>query len=71
MSATNELGNNGINNRDKCRIMEQIVRRENMTRAYKRVVSNKGCEGLVDMEIEEMQIYLKGRWENIIMKFLK
>lgn len=71
MSATNELGNNGGNNRDKGGLMEQIVSRENMTRAYKRVVSNKGCAGLDGMEVEEMQSYLKEHWESIKMELLK
>lgn len=62
MSATNQLGN--IKDKDELgtELMEQIVSRENMAKAYKRVVSNKGSHGVDGMRCEDLQGYLKANW---------
>jgi len=70
MSATNGLGNKGTNNRSKGGLMEQIVSRENMTKAYKRVVSNKGSSGIDKMKVEDLADYLKEDWLSIKTKLL-
>lgn len=70
MSATNGLGNKRINNRNSGELMEQLVSRENMTKAYKRVVSNKGSSGIDEMEVEDLKGYLKEHWSTIKMELL-
>lgn len=46
-------------------MMEQVVGRANMKRAYERVVSNKGAAGVDGMEVEELLPYLQRTWERI------
>lgn len=46
-------------------ILELILSRENMTSAYQRVVSNKGCAGVDGMEVEDLQAFLKAHWIDI------
>jgi RNA-directed DNA polymerase len=49
--------------RDDTGLMEAVVERSNMIRAYKRVVSNKGVAGSDGMKIEELHSYLTVHWE--------
>ncbi len=44
-------------------LMEWLVSRENMTKAYKRVVGNKGAPGVDDITVEELKDHLIGCWE--------
>jgi len=46
-------------------LMLQIVSRENMTKAYKRVVSNKGSSGIDGMQVDELKSYLQEHWLEI------
>ena len=62
MSATSGLGNNRIKGELPTELMEQIVSRENMTKAYNRVKSNKGSSGVDGKTVEELQGYLKANW---------
>ena len=62
MSATNGLGDNKIKGELPTELMEQIVSRENMTKAYNRVKSNKGSSGVDGKTVEELQGYLKANW---------
>ena len=43
-------------------MMEAVVERENMRRAYRRVVSNKGAPGVDGMFTEELHGYLQENW---------
>jgi group II intron reverse transcriptase/maturase len=45
--------------------MEQVVARENMLAALRRVESNKGAPGTDGMTVEQLLGYLKGNWEHI------
>ncbi|MBZ5554031.1 MAG: hypothetical protein LAO21_15050 [Acidobacteriia bacterium] len=45
--------------------MEAVVERENMKRAYQRVVSNRGAAGVDEMTVEQLKPYLKGHWARI------
>jgi RNA-directed DNA polymerase len=47
------------------RLMEAVVARENMARAYARVVQNKGAAGVDGMEVGELKPYLQDHWEGI------
>jgi RNA-directed DNA polymerase len=39
-------------------MMEAVVERENMLRAYKQVVGNKGAAGVDGMTVEELKPFL-------------
>jgi len=45
--------------------MEAVVEKENMQRAYKRVVSNKGAAGVDEMSVAELAPYLREHWPKI------
>lgn len=47
------------------RILEEVLRRENMTAAYKRVVRNKGAPGVDGLEVEALAAYLREHWPRI------
>lgn len=46
-------------------LMEQVVGRENLKRALKRVVANKGAPGPDGMTVEELTPYLKVHWPRL------
>jgi RNA-directed DNA polymerase len=47
------------------RLMEAVVERENMKRAYHRVCANKGSAGVDGMPVEALQGYLVENWLRI------
>lgn len=47
------------------RLMDMILERENLIRAWKRVCDNKGAPGVDGMKIEQLWDYLKGHWPTI------
>lgn len=47
------------------KLMEEILSRENMAQAYKKVKSNKGGSGVDGISTEEIQGYLKENWPSI------
>ena len=51
-------------------LMEQVVERDNLVRALKRVRSNKGSAGIDGMRVEELPEYLRGNWERIRAELL-
>ena len=52
-------------------LMEEILSRENMKLAYKRVKSNKGAGGIDGITVDEVNEYLKENWHNIKERILK
>ena len=46
-------------------LMEEVLRRENLMRAHKRVKSNKGAAGTDGMSVEELMQYCRENWETI------
>ena len=54
-------GNDPLNRRT----MEEVVRRENLLIALKRVLANKGSSGIDGMSVEELRDYLKLHWPQI------
>ena len=53
------------------RLLEEVLRRENMLSALRRVRSNKGASGIDGMTVEELGPYLKMDWPRIREKLLK
>lgn len=52
-------------------MLEQILGRENMTEAYKRVVANRGSHGIDGMGVDELLPYLKENWATIKQQLLE
>jgi RNA-directed DNA polymerase len=46
-------------------LMEEVLTKENMTKAMKRVEANKGAAGIDDMTVGELKDYLKQEWPRI------
>ena len=53
------------------RLLEEVLRRENMLSALRRVRSNKGAPGIDGMTVEELVHYLKMEWPRIREELLK
>ena len=51
-------------------LIEQMVERENMRSAYRRVVSNRGSAGVDGMTVEELGPYLVDHWSSIRVSLL-
>ncbi|WP_246543221.1 reverse transcriptase domain-containing protein [Fusibacter paucivorans] len=47
-------------------LMEVILTKENLNRAYKKVVANKGASGIDEITVEELGSYIKENQEAII-----
>ena len=45
--------------------MKQILSKENMTQAYKKVKANKGASGIDRVSMDEVDAYLKEHWDSI------
>src|SRR5215813_6869706 len=52
-------------------MMEAVVARENMFRAYEQVMSNKGAAGVDRMTVEQLKPYLQEHWERIKEELLR
>lgn len=52
-------------------LMEAVVERKNMGRAYKRVVSNKGSAGIDEMSVEDLGAHLREHWPQIKEQLLQ
>jgi group II intron reverse transcriptase/maturase len=52
-------------------LMEQVVERENLIRAWKRVRANKGSPGIDGMTVDELPGYLKENWPRIREELLR
>jgi RNA-directed DNA polymerase len=46
-------------------LLERILSRENMLRAWKRVKANKGAPGIDNMSIEDFPEFVRNNWESI------
>ena len=51
--------------------MEEVVRRENLKKALKRVCANKGSPGIDGMTVDELKSYLKVHWPEIREQLLQ
>jgi RNA-directed DNA polymerase len=46
-------------------LMEEVVERSNLKRAYQRVVENKGAPGVDDVSVSELKDWLKIHWPSV------
>jgi len=46
-------------------LMEEVLTKENMTKALKRVEQNQGAAGIDNMTVGELRVYLKQEWPRI------
>ena len=49
----------------RSKLMEAVVERGNLQRAYQRVVENKGAAGVDDLDVSELKAYLQQHWPAI------
>ena len=52
-------------------LMESVVERNNLNKAYRRVFSNKGAAGIDGMSVNELHLWLKTNKEELIKKLLE
>ena len=52
-------------------LMNQILSKENMTLAYKKVKANKGSGGIDNVSMKDIDAYLKENWDGIKARILK
>jgi RNA-directed DNA polymerase len=52
-------------------LMEQLVERSNMKRAYAQVMRNKGAAGIDNMSVDSLMPYLREKWPEIKGRILK
>lgn len=50
---------------EESQLMEAVVARENLLRAYSQVMSNKGAAGVDSMTVEQLKPYLQTHWGQI------
>jgi RNA-directed DNA polymerase len=55
----------------KSAMMEEVVRRENLKKALKRVCANKGGPGIDGMTVDELKEHLKVHWPQIRTRLLQ
>lgn len=46
-------------------MLEKILSKENMTKAYNRVLSNQGCAGIDKMSVYSLKLHLYANWSEI------
>ena len=56
---------------DTSRLLEEVLERNNMLLALKRVISNKGSHGVDGMKIDELREHIKKHWHTIKVKLLE
>jgi RNA-directed DNA polymerase len=52
-------------------LMEAVVERGNLTRAYERVMGNRGAAGVDEMSVEDLKPYLRENWPRIKEELLQ
>ena len=52
-------------------LMERVVESENLRKAYRRVLSNRGAPGVDDMEVDDLKGYLRKEWPRLSKELLE
>ena len=58
--------NREVDRKDGADLLEKVLSRENLNKAYKRVKANKGASGVDGMTVEEALPWLKERKEELL-----
>ncbi len=61
-------GNQEIKERDGADLLEKVLERDNLNKAYKRVKANKGASGVDGMTIDEALVWLKENGNELLEK---
>jgi RNA-directed DNA polymerase len=56
---------------EEVQLIEQVVERSNMKKAYAQVMRNKGAAGIDNMSVESLMPYLREKWPEIKEQLLK
>ena len=56
---------------DTSMLLEEVLERNNMLLALKRVISNKGSHGVDGMKIDELREHIKKHWDTVKAKILE
>ena len=67
-AAVAKEGNNSSKVTD---VMQEVVRRENLKQALKRVCANKGAAGVDGMNVEALKPHLKEHWPKLREELLR
>ncbi|UVE39853.1 MULTISPECIES: group II intron reverse transcriptase/maturase [unclassified Clostridium] len=70
ISSMSEEGRNDVNEYDNG-LLEQILSRDNMNKAYKRVKANKGSHGIDGLTVDELLHYLKEHGQELRQSLLE
>jgi RNA-directed DNA polymerase len=70
MGASNVTATRDDSNAETMQLMEAVVERENMMKAYQQVKSNRGAAGVDGMSVEQLGAYLKEEWARIKAELL-
>lgn len=65
MGASNDAARKEPVRPEELQLMEAVVARENLLKAYQRVMSNKGAAGVDRMTVEQLKPYLQEHWVEI------
>jgi RNA-directed DNA polymerase len=55
---------------EEAKLIEHMVERENMLKAYRRVVSNKGSAGIDGMAVTELKEHINLHWSKVKEKLI-
>lgn len=70
MPSASEDGRSNVQ-RYTSNLLDMILERNNMMKAYKRVISNKGSHGVDGMKVDELRPFLKNKWPTIKEELLE
>lgn len=70
MPSASEDGKSNVQ-RYTSNLLDRILERNNMMKAYKRVISNKGSHGVDGMKVDELRPFLKSKWPTIKEELLE
>ena len=71
MSASNAAAKREQSYLKASSVMEAVVERENMARAYRRVVNNRGSAGVDKMPVDDLLAHLKTNWSRMKEELLQ
>ena len=69
--AASKCGSDDVQLVQTSNLLEAILERDNMMRAYNRVVSNKGSHGIDGMTVDQLRPHLRENWEEIRRQLLE